>query len=164
MPLLLIFIIIPIVEIGLFIQIGDVIGLWPTLGIVVLTAFTGTALLRHQGISTMARLQSKLQTGDSPVDPIVHAALILVSAVLLITPGFFTDAAGLILLVPPVRSALIKWGAAEILKKRIVYAHPHEKRHGTANTSTIDGDYTIIEDPLENAEPEKRESSGWTKY
>lgn len=164
MPLLLLFIIIPILEIALFIQIGDVIGLWPTLGSVVLTACIGTTLLRHQGLSTMARLQSKLQTGDSPVDPMIHAALILVSAVLLITPGFFTDAIGLMLLVPPIRSALIKRGAAKIVKNRFVYMHPHGKRYDNANTSTINGDYTIIEDPLENPEPKKRGTSGWTKY
>ena len=79
MPLLILFILIPIIEIGLFVQVGGVIGLWPTLAIVILTAIIGTTMLRNQGISTMARLQSSLQTGESPVDPIVHGALILVS-------------------------------------------------------------------------------------
>ncbi len=85
MPLLLIFVAIPIIEIALFIQVGGWLGLWPTLGIVVLTAVIGTYLLRLQGMAELAKLQGSMSNGQSPVGPIANGALILVAGVLLST-------------------------------------------------------------------------------
>lgn len=159
MPLLILFILIPIIEIGLFIQVGGIIGLWPTLAIVVLTAMIGTSMLRNQGISTMARLQSKLQTGESPVDPMVHGALILVSGVLLLTPGFFTDGVGFILLIPPVRTALIKWGATKVFGGGFVVMNQGKQQQPPKDASVLDGEYTIVDD-----DPDNKGDSGWTKH
>ena len=159
MPLLLILILIPIIEIGLFIQVGDMIGLWKTLAIVVITAIIGTILLRKQGISTMARLQSSLQTGENPVDPIAHGALILVSGILLLTPGFFTDGIGFALLIPPIRTALIKWGAARMIGGGFVVANTNTQKPQKSNDTVLDGEYSIVDDDADDSG-----DSGWTKH
>ena len=97
---------VPILEILLFIEVGGAIGTWPTLAVVVGTALAGTLLLRAQGREAMVRLQSRLAEGGDPGGPIAHGAMILVAGVLLLTPGFFTDAVGFLLLLPPGREAL----------------------------------------------------------
>ncbi|WP_413204532.1 FxsA family protein [Rhodospirillum sp. A1_3_36] len=104
--LLLLFIGIPILEIAVFIRVGDLIGLWPTIATVLLTAMAGTALLRHQGLATLAKARANLDAGALPVKEIFDGACLLVAGVLLLTPGFVTDAMGLLLLMPPVRTAL----------------------------------------------------------
>jgi UPF0716 protein FxsA len=150
---------VPILEIALFIQVGGAIGLWPTLSIVVATALVGTILLRGQGLATLANLQSSIREQRNPVTPIAHGAIILVAGVLLLTPGFFTDAMGLLFLLPPVRKFIIK-GVSERLKTRAqVYTstmhsreHPRQEPDGVV----IDGEFTIDE----TAEPG---NSGWTK-
>ncbi len=159
MPLLIIFILIPIIEIGLFIQVGGFIGMWKTIAIVIITAIIGTTLLRRQGISTMARLQSSLQTGENPVDPIAHGALILVSGVLLLTPGFFTDGIGFTLLVPQIRAALIKWGAARVLGGGFVVMNTGPQQQPNSDNTVLDGDYSVLDD--EGQDPG---DSGWSKH
>lgn len=144
MPLLLLFIAVPIIEIALFIQVGGFIGLWPTLAIVVLTALIGTSMLRAQGVSTLARLQTNLSTGQNPVDPIAHGAIILVSGVLLLTPGFFTDAVGFSLLLPPVRAALIKWGATRIISTHTAATRTSAKGQQQKDT-IVEGEFTIVD-------------------
>jgi UPF0716 protein FxsA len=168
MWLLALFVAIPIVEIALFIQVGGWIGLWPTLAIVVMTAFAGTALVRTQGLGTLDRLRRSLAEGRDPMGPIAHGALILVAGVLLLTPGFFTDGVGLALLVPPIRDALIRWGAA-----RITVIASAEMSRGTApqprRGDTVEAEYVVVsEDPPEAAdppEPQRRAggASRWTR-
>ena len=103
MWLFLIFVAVPIIEIALFIQVGGWLGTFPTLGVVVLTAALGTYLVRTQGLAELARVQGALQNFNDSTEPLAHGAMILVSGVLLLTPGFFTDAVGFALLMRPVR-------------------------------------------------------------
>ena len=110
--LLLAFVITPIVEIAVFIQIGGEIGLWPTLAIVVITAIVGTALLRAQGLATFASAQKNLARGEFPVSQVFDGACLLVAGALLLTPGFVTDGIGLTLFFPPVRDLLKRWALA----------------------------------------------------
>jgi UPF0716 protein FxsA len=114
------FIIVPIIEIALFISIGSWIGVWPTIAIVILTAFIGSWLVSRQGRATWLQFRTELDRGDVPTVPIVHGALILVSGALLLTPGFLTDAIGLMLLVPAVREAIRVWGAERLASRWIV--------------------------------------------
>ncbi|MGB0920333.1 MAG: FxsA family protein [Alphaproteobacteria bacterium] len=100
------FIGVPVAEIGLFIEVGGWIGLWPTLVTVILTALIGTALLRAQGFSVMTRAQEALNRGEVPVDEGVHGVFLLVAGLLLLTPGFLTDAIGFALFIPPLRLAI----------------------------------------------------------
>ena len=114
MWLFLAFLAVPLIEIALFIQVGGLIGLWPTLAVVVLTAVAGTWLVRSQGRMALGRLQNSFQTLDNPAEPLAHGAMILVSGALLLTPGFFTDAVGFALLVPGVREVVFRYIAARM--------------------------------------------------
>jgi len=106
--LFLLFLIVPLIEIYFLIQVGDVIGAGWTLFLVVATAVIGAGLLRMQGLSTMLRAQSTLAQGQLPALAMMEGLVLLVCGGLLLTPGFFTDAVGFLLLIPPVRQALIK--------------------------------------------------------
>ena len=108
-----IFVVIPIVEIAVFIQAGELIGLWPTIAIVILTAILGTSLMRIQGLQTLARAQQELDRGEMPIGPLFDGVCILIAGMLLLTPGFVTDSIGFLLLIPPLRRAI---GAGVILK------------------------------------------------
>lgn len=102
MILFLLLLAVPLIEIALFIVVGDAIGLWPTLGIVVVTAIIGSYALRRQGFATMARLRS-LNGPDAASTVLIEGVLLLAAGLLLLTPGVLTDAIGLALLVPAVR-------------------------------------------------------------
>lgn len=104
--LLTAFVVVPIVEIALFITLGERIGFWPTLAIVVATAFVGAALVSRQGRGALASVQGEFARGRFPGRELAHAGMILVAGALLVTPGFLTDAIGFSLLVPAVREAL----------------------------------------------------------
>lgn len=104
--ILLAFILTPIVEITVLIGVGGLIGLWPTLAIVVATAVLGTWLLRAQGLATLARARDSLARNTMPMNEVFDGACLLVAGALLLTPGFVTDAFGFVLFVPPFRSLL----------------------------------------------------------
>jgi len=101
--LFLLFLLTPIIEIAIFIKVGSLFGLWPTLAIVIITAVLGAALWRAQGLSTLARAQDALNRGELPLREVTDGAFLLVAGALLLTPGFFTDTVGFLLLVPPFR-------------------------------------------------------------
>ncbi len=107
--LLLLFLVVPLVEIYVLIQVGTVVGAFPTVLLVVLTAVLGAALMRLQGFSTLARVQASLNRGEIPATELVEGAILLVAGALLLTPGFVTDAVGFACLVPPWRTALARW-------------------------------------------------------
>lgn len=88
MWLFLAFLAVPLIEIALFIQVGGLIGLWPTLGIVILTAILGTWLVRSQGLRALSELQGSFSRLEDPSKPLAHGAMILLSGALLLTPGF----------------------------------------------------------------------------
>ncbi len=109
MPFILIlsaFIGVPILEIAVFIKAGEIVGLWPTLAIVVLTAIIGAALLRAQGLATLARARHSLDRGELPVEEVFTGLCLLVAGAFLLTPGFVTDSLGFLLFLPPVRQAI----------------------------------------------------------
>lgn len=98
--LLLIFVVVPAVELILLIEIGQRIGTITTLALIVGTGVVGASLARQQGVSTLARLRQDLGAGRSPAVPIIDGVLILVAAAFLVTPGVLTDIVGFLLLVP----------------------------------------------------------------
>ena len=104
--LFVLFIIIPIIEIFVLMQVGAVLGVWPTIGMVIFTAWLGAKYVRQQGISTLNSVQKKMAQGQMPSDEIVTALMLLVAGVLLVTPGFVTDFLGLSLLIPAVRHTI----------------------------------------------------------
>lgn len=103
-PLLLL--VVPIVEIVLFILIGQQIGLGWTLAMILVTAIAGTALLRVQGFAVMERIRQETRAGRVPGRGLAHGLMLIVAGILLLTPGFFTDALGFLLFLPPVRDGI----------------------------------------------------------
>ncbi len=116
---LIAFITVPIVEIAVFIQVGEQIGMWSTIGVVILTAIIGTAMLRQQGLSVLFRIQENLQANRIPVQELFDGVCLVIAGALLLTPGFVTDAVGFLLFVPPLRH----WLAGEIGKRAITNAN-----------------------------------------
>lgn len=107
--LLLSFLIVPFVEIYLLLQVGGLIGAFPTIFLVVASAVLGAWLLRSQGFATWRRLQDNLQQGVMPAYEIIEGAILLVGGALLLTPGFFTDALGFVCLIPALRRKLAQY-------------------------------------------------------
>ena len=106
--LFLLFTIVPVVELTLLIRIGGLLGLGPTLLIVIGTGAAGAWLARREGLRAWLAVRDELSGGQLPGESLVHALLILAAGVVLITPGVLTDLAGILLLVPPVRRGLIE--------------------------------------------------------
>jgi len=159
MWLLIAFIAVPLIEIGLFIQVGGVIGLWPTLGIVLLTAVAGSWLVRHQGSAALAQLRGSLNELRDPTEPIAHGAMILLAGALLLTPGFFTDTCGLLLLIPGVRSAVLRYLSQRVTVERFTVGGA-EMRRDPHRPDVIDGEFHEI-DPDQSG---PRPPSGWTRH
>jgi UPF0716 protein FxsA len=103
----MLFIAVPIAEIWVLIEVGTVIGPVPTVALVVLTAVVGAALMRMQGVRTLARVQRSIAAGEVPAIEMMEGAFILVAGALLLTPGFVTDTLGFACLIPPLRLRII---------------------------------------------------------
>ena len=103
--LFLLFIIVPIIEITVLINVGEAIGAWNTVGLVLLSAFVGVNMLRYQGVSTLARAQQRANQGEIPGQEMVEGIVLAVGGALLITPGFVTDIIGFSCLLPFTRKA-----------------------------------------------------------
>ena len=152
----LFFIGIPIAEIATFIMVGGAIGVLPTLALVVLAAMAGVAIVRVQGLQTLGRLQASLDVGGDPSGPLAHGALIVIAGILLVIPGFLTDVVGLLLLVPAVRSTLIRRGAARTTVHVSTFGRTARRRQPPPET--IDVDYEVVDD-----DAPRRGGSGWTR-
>lgn len=159
MWLFIVFLAVPLIEIGLFIQVGGFIGLWPTLGIVIVTALLGTVLMRSQGLMAINNVRSSITDMRDPTEPLAHGAMILFAGALLLTPGFFTDAVGFSFLIPPVRTAIIGH-----VKKRIKTTGFGPNGPTTQQSPHSD---TIIDVEYEELDPNQSNNtpgnSGWTK-
>jgi UPF0716 protein FxsA len=106
--LLVVLIGLPLLEIALFIEVGGWIGLGPTLALIILTAVIGAWILRQQGFAVLMRAQRQLAEGALPVVEVFEGLCLVIAGALLLTPGFFTDAVGAVLLVPAARRALYR--------------------------------------------------------
>jgi UPF0716 protein FxsA len=104
--MLLLFILIPTVELVLLLQIGSLIGILPTIGIILSTGILGAALARYQGLGVVRQLHEEMRTGQMPAGPIVDGVFILIAAALLLTPGFLTDVFGFVCLMPASRAVM----------------------------------------------------------
>ncbi len=148
--ILFLMIVVPIVEIAVFIQVGGWIGLWPTLATVVLTAMAGTALLRQQGFATLRRAQESLAAGRFPVTEVFDGLCLVVAGALLLTPGFVTDSVGLLLFIPALRAFLREHLGRYLLQTGRVQMYsntpppPGEPAPGTG--PVIDGEFEEVDD------------------
>lgn len=180
MWLLLPFVLLPIIEIALFIIVGGAIGVLPTLALVVLSAVAGSWLMRRQGMSAMADMQRAMTEARNPADPLAHGALILLAGMLLILPGFFTDALGVLLLIPPARRLLITRMSRRIRVQTAGFGASYGPGYGGPSRGphggpVIDADYSVVDDDsgdhapprpdpglIEN--PPRTRPSGWTRH
>ena len=112
--LVLLFLLTPAVELGLLIQVDQMIGFGPTIALIIATGVAGSYLARREGVSTWRRLNSRLSTGELPGTELADGAIILVAGALLITPGVLTDVVGFLGLLPPTRAFIRK-----LLMKRL---------------------------------------------
>ena len=104
LPLVLLFIVVPIAELAVIIQVGQIIGVWWTIGLLVLDSILGSVLMRSQGRATWRRFNDTTRAGRVPAREVLDGALVIFGGALLLTPGFITDILGLFLLIPPTRA------------------------------------------------------------
>jgi UPF0716 protein FxsA len=159
--LFLLFLLTPIIEMYLLIRVGQWIGAWPTIGLVLLTAMIGVGLLRQQGFSTLLRGRQRLDAGELPAQEMVEGLILAVGGALLLTPGFATDALGFCCLLPPTRRAMVR----ALLRRGVTSMGPGGEsfhysagwssgpgrdprvRRGRDGTHVIDGEYERRDPP-----------------
>ena len=107
-------IVMPLIELYVIIEVGSAIGAWNTIGILILVALVGVWLTKHEGFYVLRRMRQQIDAGNMPTDELIDGSLILLGGLLLILPGFISDAFGLVVLFPPTR-ALIR----NVVKRRV---------------------------------------------
>ena len=115
---ILIFILVPVAELGVLLFSGKTIGVWPTLILLIVTGLLGSYLAKKQGINTIRRVQEQIQSGRVPGNEILDGLCVLFGGILLLSPGFLTDILGLVLLLPFTRT-LIKPLILKLFRKWI---------------------------------------------
>lgn len=143
------FLLIPVLEIYLLIEVGSLIGALPTIFLVIFTAVLGVFLLRVQGFSTLQKVRLSLARGEMPATAMLEGMLLMLAGVLLVLPGFFTDTVGFLLLVPPLRRRLAGWLLARGLVQAAVGPTPQPGASSSSGAfpkvphdpHTLEGDY-----------------------
>jgi len=138
MPLALlpfILLIVPHLEIAMFIVVGGQIGVLPTIGLVLLTAVTGAFLLRREGFRVLTAIRADMDAGRVPAKALGEGAMVMAAGLLLLTPGFVTDTVGILLFLPPVRRAL--W---RIIASRLTIVRVDPRRGGPVRPGVVDLD------------------------
>lgn len=150
------FLSIPLIEIGLFIEVGDLIGVWPTLGLVLLSGVAGVTVLRRQGMLAGSGMQRAMAGLGDPTAPLAHGAMVMLAGLLLLIPGFFSDAVALALLIPQVRALILRRLAHRLQMSGVVMSS--QTRREPYRPDVIDGEFLEIDT---DAPP--RGPSGWTR-
>jgi UPF0716 protein FxsA len=158
--LIVLFIVVPIAELYVIIQVGEAIGLWPTLALLLADALLGSFLLKHQGRGAWLRFNEALAQRRFPGKEVVDGLLIVVGGTLLLAPGFLTDIVGLLLLIPPtraiVRSLLRRFTIGRFVMVGMPTGTGPTRRPGDSATRDYDFDATAEEVPVD---PNGRESN-----
>jgi UPF0716 protein FxsA len=139
MPFFIIFVLIPLIEIGLFMTVGDAIGLLPTLLLAFVTAIIGGWIVKYQGFELFQNTRNSMASGKFPAYEIFEGFCLVAAGATLITPGFFTDTIGFLLLVPSVRKM-----AYGYLKDKTVFQTATSQRPQPANDRVIEGEFETI--------------------
>ncbi len=162
LALFLVFLAVPLVELALLIKLGQWIGFWPTLGIVVATAIIGATILHRQGVATLRRAVEMTERGAAPMEPALDGIFLLLAGVLMLTPGLITDLTGILLLIPPIRQAIAHRVFATLMRRATVEVHvarrsraqrqdpwpPQDKPSapGRDDSTIIEGEFQRIDD------------------
>ncbi len=154
--LLLLFILVPVAELAIFISLGEKIGLFATLGIIILTAFIGAYLTKSQGLKALNNYQQALAQGKLPHEEVMDGLMILIAGAVLLTPGFLTDAIGFSLLIPPFRKvvkAIIKdrlKGRVDVVSQNVNAATQNFSQDGSGRSGgpqVINVEAEVVDDP-----------------
>jgi UPF0716 protein FxsA len=132
--LLLLFLIVPIIELYVIIQVGQSLGVLPTLALLIGVSIAGAVLVRREGLGVWRRAQRQLDQGEIPTSELIDGLLILAAGALMLTPGFLTDAVGLLLLVPPSRA---------LVRGALVRRYRHRLASGASAYRTSRGGFTF---------------------
>lgn len=135
--LFLLFIIAPIIELFVLIKIGSLLGVVPTVAIVLITAFIGSQLVRQQGLDVMGQVRAAQARGEVPTLPILNGIALLLAGFLLITPGFISDTLGFILLIPKLRQYL----ARQLLARVTIITPGGTSTHKQDQHTPLEGEY-----------------------
>jgi UPF0716 protein FxsA len=152
LPLVLLFIAVPIAELAVIIQVGQAIGVWWTIALLIADSLLGTWLMRHQGRAVWRRFNDTVQAGRVPAREVLDGALVIFGGALLLAPGFITDILGIVLLVPPTR-ALVRAILARRLAHRMVASATRPRGGGGHD---VEG--TAVDIDIEPLEPPRREA------
>lgn len=144
--LLLLFIVVPLVELAVILQVGEAIGVWATIGLLVGDSVLGSLLMRAQGRAAWRRLAEATRAGRPPAREVLDGALILGGGALLLTPGFLTDVFGLLLLLPPTR-AVIRTMLARRVMERMVAGMRSPTRSPRRRSPDIEGTAADVDPP-----------------
>lgn len=140
----------PFIEIAGFIIVGSHVGVLATIGLLILSAILGFFLLRIQGFSLLQRIRSETATGRVPDREVVHGAMLVMAAILLIVPGFFTSAIGLLLFMPPIRDFV--WN--RFLRGKMVVAGAYTNSGSYSNNNSYSGNSSYSDDNIIDLDPE----------
>ena len=113
----LVFIVVPVLELALLVKTGQVIGFWPTLAIVMVTAVSGAMILSRQGFKVLRQALEDVSQGHPPVGAVLDGLFLMLAGALLLTPGLITDVCALLLLIPPVRRTIARWGVRRLVRR-----------------------------------------------
>ncbi|MCO4784618.1 FxsA family protein [Marinomonas atlantica] len=156
---LLLFILVPIVELSVLIQVGSKIGSFTTIALVFLTAIIGVTLIRRQGFATSMKAQEKMRRGELPASEMAEGIMLAFAGVCLLIPGFVTDALGALLLITPFRQAVAARVSLDFLKNRMNMRAQWSQRDANGNFTQgniIEGDYQP-ESEKNDSKPEKND-------
>ena len=154
--LFLVFTSVSLLEIFVLVKVGSFLGAWPTVMLVIITALVGSALVRSQGLQLLQQLQRRLAQGETPGVQLIEGVMLLVTGVLLVTPGFVTDFCGLLLLQPKIRVSLAKTILAKVKLHPNVFMSGHYSHSQTGSPFTGQKtDKDIIEGEFERKDDKK---------
>lgn len=149
LPLFVLMLAAPLIELAVLITVGQRIGLWWTLGIVIATGGLGVAVLMDNGFSAPMRIHEAVQKGEAPLAPMFEGALVVVAGVLLLTPGLIADTVGLLLLIPPLRRFFSRWAVRHLFPLMDVEVRTSRSEHAYRRTDGFPRGGDVIEGEFE---------------
>jgi UPF0716 protein FxsA len=158
--LVALFIVVPIVELYVIIQIGSLIGTWPTIALLLADALLGSLLLRHQGRGAWRRFNTAIAERRFPGREVADGLLIAVGATLLLTPGFLTDIVGLIFLVPPTRAIIRRLMRGYVGRRFVIVGIPGSAGSAGPATPRRDYDFDATAEEVDSEDPQLTKPDG----
>jgi len=168
----LVFVAVPLAELALLIKVGEIIGVLPTVLLVIVTAMLGVTLLRIQGLTVLANARASIEAGRAPVDSVVDGVLLLVAGAFLLTPGLITDSLGFLLLIPDLRRSIAHFALTRLIRLETADMRGYPPGSGPAGGPrgpgrqtprrpgggpTIEGEYSRVEEEDEKDRAERAE-------